>query len=297
MSRPAIVLQALLLSGALCAQQPAVPPQAAVAAPASPAMVYRQRPLRVPVSCRAADFEASGVDCTEDEPCRVFLELTAVDVAGPKVVLTGNLHTSSTTISSLALLSEDSGTTWREPIKREPATGFEGVQLLDAQTGWVAAQPQAQFAADPYFLATSDGGNSWRKMPVWAEEGRAGLIQQFQFDGKNHGFVLIDRSQSASGADKYQLYETMTGASSWMLRGVSDKPIKPTWQPRRSSGWRLRVDEKAATYELERQVGGLWQRMANFRTELGVCKSLESDSPPPIAPPDAPRDAPPAATP
>lgn len=211
-----------------------------------------------------------------------------MDAAGPKIVLVGNLHTSSATLSSIALSSDDAGSSWREPLKRLPATGFESVQLLNERQAWIAAQPQAEIATDPYLLATSDGGANWQKLPIWGEEGRSGLLQQFYFDSSQHGFVLIDRSQSGAADAGYEMYESPNAGLSWMLREVSPRPISPKWTARRTADWRLREDGKSRTYELERRVGNGWQRMANFLTELSTCKTLEPAAPPaPAANPGA----------
>src|SRR5579884_3446971 len=290
MSVGASITASLLGLGLLTAQTPS-PPEPASSSPA--VMVYEQRPLRVPVICRAADFNAAGIECSEEEPCRIFLELTAVDAAGPKVVITGNLHTPSATLSSIVLASGDGGVSWREPVARVAGAGFEAVQLLNEQYGWIAAQPQAQFPTDPYLLATTDGGATWQKQPIWSEDGRAGLLQQFLFDSREHGFVLIDRSQAGEPTDRYELYETLNSGSSWMLREVNSRPITPKWQPRRNAEWRLRVDDKARTYELERRLGEGWRRVANFRTEVGECKAPETKeaSQPPADPAGAPGSA------
>jgi hypothetical protein len=275
----------LIATAFLWAQQPTVPQPSSSGAPA---LVYQHKPLRLPLACRAGDFEAAAIECTEEEPCRVFLELTAVDATGPKIVLVGNLHTSFATLASLALTSEDAGSTWHEPLKRMPATGFESVQLLNERQGWIAAQPEGQIAADPFLLATSDGGANWQRLPIWSEEGRSGILQQFNFDSGQHGFALIDRSQSGTADAGYELYESPNGGLTWMLREVSPKPITPKWTARRTTDWRLREDSRAKTYELERRVGDGWQRMANFLTDLGGCKALEPVTPPAPAPPPQP---------
>ncbi len=78
-----------------------------------------------------------------------------------------------------------------------------------------------------------------------------------------------------------------------MLREVNSRPITPKWQPRRNAEWRLRVDDKARTYELERRLGEGWRRVANFRTEVGECKAPETKeaSQPPADPAGAPGSA------
>jgi len=262
-----VALTNLFLISVAAFQQPAAPP----AAPAPPALVWDQRrPLRVPLSCRAAHLEAAAIHCSSDEPCRLFLELAAVEALGPKILVLGNIHTSSATLSSLALLSEDAGASWREPLARIPAAGFESALLLNDQQGWIGVQPLAQFPHDPYLLATVNGGQSWDAQHLWSEEGRHALLQQFHFDSPQRGFALIDRSSAG-----FELYETLTGGTTWMLRQTNPKPIATKWL-RRTSEWRLREDAKLQTYELERRVGDAWRRMANFRTDLGVCKDPEN---------------------
>ena len=204
----------------------------------------------------------------------MFLELTAVEAVGSRVLVAGNLHTSSATLSSIALMSEDAGTTWREPVARVPAAGFEFIQFLNDQQGWIAVQPHGQLPHDPYLLGTANGGQNWEPSRIWSEEGRHGLLQQFHFDSREHGLALIDRF-----SEGFELYETLNGGANWMLRQTSSRPITVKWPVRRPSDWRLREDEKLKTYEVERRVGDAWRRMANFRTEVGVCKSPAPQNP------------------
>ena len=233
---------------------------------------------RVPLSCRVAELEAANIHCSEDEPCRVFLELTAVEAIGAKILVGGNLHTPRATLSSIALWSDDSGATWREPTARIPAAGFESIQFLNDQHGWIAVQPQDQYPHDPYLLATTNGGQNWEPQRIFSEEGRQGLLQHFYFDSKEHGWVLIDRS-----SEGFETYETLNAGRSWMLRETSSRPITPKWAVKRASEWRLRENAKLRTYELERRMGETWRRVANFPTEVGVCKDPE-----PVAPPKPP---------
>ncbi len=280
---PALQVLLLLTGVGLLAAQEAT-------APASPVLVYTREPLRIPVECRAADFEAANVQCSPEEPCQVFLELTAVEAVGSKVFLAGNLHTGAATLASVVLFSDDSGGRWREPFQRFPGASAEAMQFLNEQQGWIAVQPQQQFPTDPFLMSTADGGVRWQNRRIFAEEGRAGLLQQFRFDSPQHGFVLIDRSQSGLGVDRYELYETLTGAASWLLRETSSRPIEPKWPERRPPEWRLRADARAKTYEVERRIGATWRRMASFHTDLVQCKELQSPLRPALPPPDPAED-------
>ncbi len=237
---------------------------------------------RVPLSCRAAELEAANIQCSNEEPCRVFMELTAVEAVSPKILLAGNLHTPAATLSSIALWSDDAGATWREPVARIPAAGFESIQFLNDQHGWIAVQPQDQFPHDPYLLVTTNGGQTWEPLRIFTEEGRQGLLQQFYFDSRDHGWALIDRS-----SEGFEMYETLNAGMSWMLRETSSRPITPKWAVRRASDWRLREDAKLRTYEVERRVGETWRQVADFRVEVGVCKNPE-----PVAPPQPPPENP-----
>jgi len=265
----------VIFLGAAAQSFPQAPPPSV-----SPALFWDRRPLRVPLSCRTADLEAAFLQCSDEEPCRVFLELTAIEAVGPKILAVGNLHTSSATVSSIALLSEDAGTTWREPVARVPGAGLASVQFFNDLQGWIAVQPHGQFPHDPYLLATANGGKNWEPLRIWSEEGRYGLLQQFYFDSRERGWVLIDRS-----SEGFELYETLNAGVSWMLKETNSRPITPKWPARRSPDWRLRVDEKLRTYEVERRVGEAWRRMANFGSEVGECKTPEPVVIPAPAPP------------
>jgi len=278
MRRGATLMLAWAVFASLPGQTP--PPPAS-----APVMIYAGRPLRVPISCRIADFEAAGLFCSDEEPCRLFLELTAVEAVGAKVLVAGNIHTPAATLSSIALASDDAGGSWREPVKRIPGAGFEALQMLDEKLGWIAVQPQTSLASDPYLLATIDGGGTWREHRIWEEEGRTGLLHQFFFTSRTQGFALIDRAASISS--RFELYESPNGGASWLLKETSSRPIPPKWS-RPPSDWRLREDPKQQTYEVERRMGEAWRAMSSFRTELGVCKSLEEKAPPAPAPPDPP---------
>src|SRR5580698_6413090 len=69
-------------------------------------------PQKIDNVCSPEDAEAAGLACSEDDPCPVFLELSAVEGFGANVFVAGNLHTVDTTLSGLMLASADSGKTW-----------------------------------------------------------------------------------------------------------------------------------------------------------------------------------------
>jgi len=42
------------------------------------------KPMRLPFECTEADTQAASLNCSEQEPCAVFLELSSVEAAGNK---------------------------------------------------------------------------------------------------------------------------------------------------------------------------------------------------------------------
>ncbi len=76
------------------------------------------KPMRVVYECTAADTQAAGLGCSEEDPCPVYLELANVEAVGRKIFVTGNLHTPMATLYSILLASEDGGNTWTEPHPR-----------------------------------------------------------------------------------------------------------------------------------------------------------------------------------
>src|SRR6266700_442331 len=98
--------------------------------------------LRVPFTCAEDDLQAVGLLCTEDEPCAIYLELSALATAGKKLFLAGNLHSTSATISSVVLASDDSGATWKEPSPRLRGASLDQLEFYDPEHGWAAGEIQ-----------------------------------------------------------------------------------------------------------------------------------------------------------
>ena len=116
--------------------------------------------------------------CTAAEPCPVYVELTALEVIGPKVFVTGNLHTERSTLASLLVASEDGGRSWSEPAARIRTASLDQIQFIDFETGWISGQTVQGRPRDPFFLVTTDGGKSWRQRFVF-DESHPGVIEQF----------------------------------------------------------------------------------------------------------------------
>src|SRR5258708_38981364 len=160
---------------------------------------YTGKPLKVPFACTEDDIGAFGMTCTVEEPCRVFLELSGIESVGNKIFLTGNLHTSDATLFSVLLSSFDNGKTWTEPFERLRSTALEQIQFFDFETGWIGGQQLISLPKDPFFLITNDGGQTWRRRPIFGEP-KVGAVEQFAFDSPNSGALLINCMQTGKGA-------------------------------------------------------------------------------------------------
>jgi len=206
--------------------------------PTSPVIENKGQPMRIESRCTEEDVAHFGLTCDAGDPCHVFLELSSVEKAGNRIFLTGNFHTSSTTLASLLLVSEDGGRSWREPYERIRGAALDLIQFLDLEYGWVSGYTLSPLPRDPFLLATGDGGKNWRRLPV-SSEAKVGAIAQFRFTSRASGILLVDRTQAGESGIRYELYETMTGGDNWTLRQASAKPI----QDSRRAGLRERIGQ------------------------------------------------------
>jgi len=268
-------LLSALLAGVLCAQQ--LP----VVEPGQPArLTYSGRPLRIGSPCSEEDIRALSLTCPPEQPCPVYLELAELERVGQKLFLTGNLHTESATLASVLLASEDDGRSWFEPHERIRSAALDQIQFFDLETGWAAGYLLHALPRDPFLLLTTDGGKTWRRRPLWAES-KIGVIEHFYFDSRRHGVLWIDRA-SAGDAGRFELYESMTGGESWMIRQITDRPIPKKGARTPNPDWRLRADSASKSYLIERRTPA-WQVVASFAVHAGECKEPET---PPAQPPE-----------
>jgi hypothetical protein len=262
--------------------------------PAKPALLtYDGKPIALPFACTEDDITAFGMTCTEQDPCPVYAEISALQPVGLQLFLTGNFHNGASTMYSLFLKSEDAGKTWYEPYERIRRAGFDQVQFIDFETGWVSGQILESLPKDPFFLLTRDGGKSWQKRNVFSES-RIATIEQFHFESKTQGSLLIDRGQGSDTGARYERYESMTGGDSWMVREVSAKPLALR-VPRTATSnadWRLRADAKLGAHFIEKRSGNQWQRVSAFLVKAGECKPESSALPEPPEPPEPAASAP-----
>lgn len=238
------------------------------------AALCAQSPSRVEFTCTDDDLQYIGLACSEKEPCPVLLELSAVEPLGPKLFVTGNLHSGPATLYSILLLSEDGGRTWTEPHPRIRHGALEQIQFLDYEAGWISGQLLLGLPRDAFMLITRDGGKSWRRVPIVEEEGRSGTIERFWFSSRTSGTLVLDRVRGAENNARHEVYESMTGGDNWSLREASSKPAAlKTARPVVNPDWRLRADSKS--YRIERRQGNAWTVLATFPIRAGECAVKE----------------------
>jgi hypothetical protein len=278
---------ALVLVCVMQAQAPPVNPaaDAAKAEAETPSMHNDGKPMLIPFACTDEDMEWAGMTCSEEQPCPVYVELSAMETLGNRLIVVGNIHNESTTLYSLVLLSEDGGVTWREPYERMRGVGIDHIQFIDFQNGWISGETLVPVARDPFLLITSDGGKSWRLRPVVAD-GIGGAIQQFHFDSATSGMLVLDRKQSAESS-RYELYETPNGGETWMIRRTSERPLTlpQAAADAPDSDWRIHADARTKSFAIENRKDERWSSVANFLVRMGACKPIPRAAP--VPPPEA----------
>lgn len=224
------------------------------------------KPMRVALACQQELLQPLGLTCSEDEPCPLYLELSAIGSTGVRVFVAGNIHTNVLTVSSILLGSADGGKTWTEAYERIPYASLEQMQFLGLGNGWISGSVIQTLPRDPFFLLTTDGGKSWKRQPVF-EDSHDGSVEKFSFESATSGTAIV----SAEGG-KYELLDTMTGGDSWALKQVSSTPLTLGRAAAANAGWRLRTDAKSRSYDVESREGNGWQRIASFAVNIGACK-------------------------
>lgn len=227
------------------------------------------QPIHVSFECTAADTLAAGLTCSEEEPCKVYLELANIEGVGDKLFLTGNLHTETNTLFSILLASDDAGQNWKEPFARMRVSGLDQIQFFDFETGWISGANLQGASRDPFLLLTTDGGKTWKQQALF-EESRVASIERFWFESREKGMILVDATLDNG---QHELYRTETGGQSWIKQQESEKPIRfPLNTDRGPAAWRLRPDAASHSYALEKSHAGGWQRIASFLVAAGACK-------------------------
>jgi hypothetical protein len=249
------------------------------------------QPMRVPYACSEDDLQWAGMSCTEDEPCPIYLELSSIVPDGRKIFVAGNLHSNSATLSSVLLMSDDSGATWKESAPRIRGAALDQMQFYNLQAGWAAGEMQYPLTRDPFFLVTTDGGASWRQRPV-GEEGSPGSVQRFWFDSAQHGELVIDAGK-ASSSGRYVSYESLTGGESWGIRGTDAQPpvIRRAPPSTEDPDWRFRPGRDGKAIQIEQRANDQWKAIASFLIEAATCKTEATQ----LKEPEQPNEAAPAA--
>jgi hypothetical protein len=252
----------------------------------SPPLRNTGKPMIVDYHCGQEDIHLAGLSCTAEDPCPVFLELASVEAVGNRIFVAGNIHTASTTLSSVLVSSDDAGKTWAEPHERIRLAGLDLIQFVDFENGWVGGEVQHPLPRDPFLLATGDGGKTWQARPIFAEP-QFGSVVDFQFSSRTNGFLVIDRARTGESG-RYELYETLNAGETWMLRQTSERLIE-LMRASLNADWRMRADAASKSYRVERRAGESWRSVAAFSVSLGVCKPPELAVPQPETAPTTPQ--------
>jgi len=240
--------------------------------PPPPALENHLKPIVVPYTCTAEDMQWAGLSCSEDEPCAIFLELSAAEVAGNRILIAGNLHSEAVTLYSVLYASDDFGRTWTEAYPRTRGAALDRIQFLDGSSGWISGGQLFPIPQNPFLLVTTDGGKTWNERSVHKEsaEDRFGVVQQFSFSDKDTGTLIVDRQQ-AGATERYALFESRTGGDSWNIVEESSKPLKLKQSPPVSQ-WRVRVDAPTKSFHVEHRQGDRWVSIAAFAVKVDACK-------------------------
>jgi len=253
----------------LSAQETPAPPKPA----APPVLENNGKPIQVPFQCTAEDMTTAGLSCTEEEPCPIYLELTAAEGSGPHIFAVGNIHSAAVTLFTVLLVSDDAGHIWREAADRIRAAGLDRIQLLDAETVWASGDTLSPILQDPFLLLTTDGGKSWRQRAIFGDtrENRYGSILEFYFSAKDNGALVVDRGAGSEG-DRYELFDSPNGGESWNIKETSAKAIKLKRPPAAAGEWRVRADAPTQSFHVEHRQGARWTNVASFAVKLTPCK-------------------------
>lgn len=226
-----------------------------------------QQAVHVDYACPAEDIESFGLTCSEDRPCPVFFELSAVDSIGKSVFVAGDIHTATTTLYGVLLSTDDGGASWSEAIPRIRSSTFEQFQVI-GDRGWLSGQKLEPLPKDPFLMITTDGGKSWRQKTLF-EETRFGSIAQFWFESALAGELIFD--DSVGKTVKQELYGTMTGGESWEIRQTSTKALQLK-AAKANKDWSVTAPPGSKSYLIERNAGGHKETLARFLIHIGDCK-------------------------
>lgn len=250
-------------------------PGQAEAEPEVARLTFKGEPLVLPLECWEEALLRAGLVCNDVTPCSLVMELVAIGALGDTVFVMGNVHADAGTVSSVILSSDDGGQTWTEPLGRIPGGSLEVFRTVDAKHGWIGGQQwEADSSPVPFLLSTRNGGKRWTDRYLWEEDDRNGMVLEFDFENPRHGFLIIERTNT--DVDPYELYETMTGGSSWNIREVTnEEPTIPFDPVQADDKWRLRSEASSGAYWMEKKEGNDWKPVASFAPKVGTCNNME----------------------
>ena len=56
------------------------------------------KPMLAPFQCTEEDIQSFGLSCSEEEPCPIYLELSAFEPVGNQLFAAGNIHSAASTL-------------------------------------------------------------------------------------------------------------------------------------------------------------------------------------------------------
>ena len=230
-----------------------------------------QKPVEVAPQCSAELIDSLELPCTSEAPCPLFVELSSAEAAGPRLIVTGNVHTGSATVQSILLISDDDGRTWTEAHTRMPGAVLDQIVFHDFALGWIAGHRMAgNIPRDPFVLITNDGGKTWRRKTVSSEANRTGVIEHIRFDGKSAGRLAVDRVRAAEDGLRYEIWETLTAGESWNIKQVDSRPLSFE-SVKRDKSLQFVPAKDGQVVRLQRG-GSAPSTVATFRIKAGECK-------------------------
>jgi hypothetical protein len=256
--------------------------------PEPPPLENTGKPILLPFQCTDDDIQWAGLSCSAEEPCPVYLELTAVEAIGTKLFTAGNIHAQTITLYAVLLGSDDSGHSWREVHQRIRGAGLDRLQFADFENGWASGEALSPLPQDPFLLLTSDGGKTWRQHAIFSES-RVGTVPQIWFASKKEGALVFDHGAGA-GNERYERYESNDAGETWNIKEARSQPIRLNYSAAPAL-WRVQADGKTQSFRIEHQEGTRWTPAASFAVNLGACAPAQFEpKPPPEVAPEAPAD-------
>lgn len=229
--------------------------------------LFAQSAVHVDYACTQEDVDSFGLSCSEDQPCPVFFEISAVDSFGSRVFVAGDIHTATTILYGVLLSTDDGGASWSEAIPRRRGTAFEQFQII-GNNGWLSGHEVDSLSKDPFFLITTDAGKSWHEKALF-DDSRFGSIAQFWFDTPATGQLIVD--DSVGKTIDQELYATNTGGEGWELREKSTSALHLK-TPRPAPNWVATAASGSPHYVIERNANGRKEPFARFLIHIGDCK-------------------------